>query len=336
MKLTFFLIAFFLILFRVYFSWAGHRGHSNDEGNILIKGDNYIEEIHWSGKVRLSDDEKTIGSISPGGYLKLRENDRKLEAESNLQGEVSYMLYDGHENLSLNDSGRRFIAVALQKMIARGFNAEGRAERIYKKGGNQALLEEIPRIEIDYARGPYIDLLLKSDSLTKDQLIVLLKQINDWGSDVEKRNCLGRFTADRLKDSTLARVWLGAVDHLGADVEKQHLLGRFIDQGRVDGQGRVDRTTYDSLLTIIGHIGADVEKRYLYEKLINDSLNTNDQWISLIQATTKLGADIEKVNLLVQIAPKMPKEEPVRAEFLKAAKSIGSDADYGRVMRAVE
>ena len=336
MKLTFFLIAFFLILFRVYFSWAGHRGHGNDDGNMTIRGDDYIEEINWSGKVRLSDDEKTISSISPGGYLKFRENDRKLEAESNLQGEVSYRLYDGHDNLTMNDSGRRFIAVALQKMIARGFNAEGRAERIYRKGGNQALLEEIPRIEIDYARGPYIDLLLKSDSLTNDQLFVLVKQINEWGSGPEKQNCLGRFTTDRLKDSTLARVWLGAVDHLDADVDKQHLLSRFIDQGRVGRQTPVDETTYDSLLTIIGHIGADVDKRDLYEKLIDDSLNTNDQWISLIRATTRLGADVDKANLLAQVAHKMPKDEPVRAEFLKAAKSIGSDADYGRVMRAVE
>src|ERR1700738_2887390 len=121
MKLTFFLIAFFLILLRVYYSWAGYAHKHDNDGNITVRSDNYSEEIHWSGKVKLSDDEKSIASISPGGYLKFRENDTKLSAESNLEGEISYTLFDGQKSLTLNDSGQRFVAAVLQKMIRFGY-----------------------------------------------------------------------------------------------------------------------------------------------------------------------------------------------------------------------
>ena len=49
MKLIFFLIAFLLLSIRYYFSWTGkdreRRGLS--ESNIVIKSDNYYEEINY-------------------------------------------------------------------------------------------------------------------------------------------------------------------------------------------------------------------------------------------------------------------------------------------------
>jgi len=318
------------MLLSVYFSKAGFGHHGNNNGTMVIKGDNYDEEINWSGKTRLSDDEKSITGITPGGYIKFRENDTTLKAESSLQGEISYTLYNGRDNLPLNDSGRRFIAAVLQKMISRGFNAEGRAERIYKKGGNKALLEELPRIKMEGIKGAYLDLLFKSDSLTNDELTTLFKEMDEEGNDMERQNFLGRFTRDRLKDSTLAIAWLGSVDRFGADFEKQNLLTTFINQGPVTG------VTYDTLLATIGHLGAGFEKQDLFTKLMKDSLSTNDQWIGLIQAVSRLDGDLEKSALLEQIAQGMPKDEKVKAACLAGAKTIKGDMEYGKVVRAID
>jgi len=318
------------MLLCVYFSKAGLGHHGNNNGTMVIKGDNYDEEINWSGKTRLSDDEKSIAGITPGGYLKFRENDTTLKAESNLQGEISYTLYDGRENLPLNDSGRRFIAAALQKMIARGFYSEDRAERIYKKGGNKALLEELSRMKMEGTKEPYLDLLLKSDSLTKDELSCLLKEIDESESDIEKQNFLGRLTRERLNDTLLEKTWLGSVDRLPADFEKQNLLTKFINQGPVTGE------IFDALLATIGHLGADFEKQDLFIRLMKDSLSTNDQWIGLIRAVSRLDGDLEKSALLEQIAQRMPKDEKVKAACLAAAKTIKGDMEYGKVVRAID
>jgi hypothetical protein len=328
MKLTFFLIAFFLVLIRVCFSWPGHGGH--DTGNIVTKGDGYIREMHWSGKIRLSDDEKAIAGIAPGGYLEYRENDTTLQAESNLQGEISYKLYDGRTSLTMDDSGKRFVSAILQKVIGFGFNAEERAERLYKKGGNMALLEAIPHLDLDVTKNVYFDLLLKSDSLTKAETALLLREIQQVGADVERQDFLNRLSPKVAKDSSLLLPWLGAVGHLDVDVEKQNLLSNLIRQVRIEGNA------YDSLLDMIGHLDEDVEKQDLLRQVIGDSLSTDGQWTGLIETAKGLAEELQRADLLVDIAGKMPRTDTVRASYMRAAKTITDDMQYGKVMRAVE
>jgi hypothetical protein len=328
MKLTFFLIAFFLVLVRVCFSWPGHGGH--DTGNISMTSDGYIKEMHWSGKIRLSDDEKSITGISPGGYLEFRENDTTLNAESNLQGEIGYKLYDGHTSLSMGDSGKRFVAAILQKVVGFGFDAQGRAERIYKKGGNMALLAEIPHMNLDATKNPYFDLLLKSDSLTNEETILLLREIQEAGNDVDKQDFLTRLSPKAAKDSSLLLPWLGAVRHLDPNFEKQNLLSNLIRQGRIEGNA------YDSLLDMIGHLDEGSEKQDLLQQLMSDSLSTDSQWTGLIETTKGLAEEFRRADLLVEIARKMPRTDTVKASYIRAAKTITDDMQYGKAMRAVE
>jgi hypothetical protein len=334
MKLTFFLIAFFLVLLRVYFSWAGIIGHNrSDQGNITVTADNFTEEINWSGKVRLSEDEKSITDITPGGYLKFRENDQKFKAESNLQGEITYTLYDGHDNLTLNDSGKRFVADVLQKMIARGLFSDGRAQRIAQKGGNQALLAEISHMEMDGAAYQYVDLLFQSDSLTGAEQIALLKQIGQMENG-KKEEFLERFTPAQLKDSIVGSYWLATVKDIFPDENKKDLMMRYI--GQVSDSSGLGGNRFDSVVAAVSHIGSDGDREDLYHVLIDSVKKTNAEWSSLIRAGAAMENDNEKSDMLVRIAKKMPVADSVKAEYKTAARTIKDDAEYGRAMRAIE
>lgn len=334
MKLTFFLIAFFLILLRVYYSWAGHAHRTDNDGNITVSSDNYREEIHWSGKVKLSDDEMSIASISPGGYLKFRENDTKLSAESNLQGEISYTLFDGQKSLTLNDSGQRFVASVLRKMIRFGFCHDGRPERIYKKGGNRALLDELSgNLPMDNVSAPYIDLLFKGDSLTMDETMEVMQLIEKTGNEDEKMRLLEKFTTKQLKDSVIGLAWLSAAGRVGPEHYKRELVDHYM---KLDSAGwAFAGARYDSLLKVIGQFDG-MERSDLYKQLLGHGVGTDEAWISLIRAVGRQNEAFLKSDLLVEIAGKMPKNEKIKAEFLAAAKSITDDREYGKVMRAVE
>ena len=335
MKLTFFLIAFFLVLLRVYFSWAGYARHnSSNDGNVTIKSDNFIEELHWSGKVRLSDDEKSILDITPGGYLKFRENDQTFKAESNLQGEISYTLYDGHNYLaSLDDSGQRFVAGVLQKMIARGWYSDGRAQRIAQKGGNQALLTEISHLEMEGTADQYLDLLFKSDSLTETEQIALLKQIGHMENS-KKEEYLARFTQAQLKDSIIGTYWLATARDIWPDNNKKDLLMRYV--GQVADSTGLPNNRFDSVVAAAGHIGSDGEREDLYHLLIDSVKKTDAEWISLIRAGAAMENDNSKSDMLVRIAKKMPIDDSVKTEYKTAARTIRDDAEYGKAMRAIE
>lgn len=334
MKLTFFLIAFFLVLLRVYFSWAGYARHNDkDRGNIVVNADNFTEEINWSGKVRLSDDEKSITDMTPGGYLKFRENDQRFKAESNLQGEITYTLYDGHENLTLNDSGKRFVEVALQKMIARGLFSDGRAERIAQKGGNQALLTEISHMEMDGAAYQYVDLLFNSDSMTEAEQVALLKQISQMENG-KKEEYLARFTQAQLKDSIVGSYWLATVKDIFPDDDKKDLLTHYV--GQVTDSAGLANNRFDSVVAAAGHIGSDGDRKDFYYLLIDSVKKTDGEWISLIRAGAAMENEDEKSDLLVRIAKKMPVADSVKAEYKTAARTIKDDAEYGKAMRAIE
>jgi hypothetical protein len=295
MKITFFLIAFALIFARVFFFRPD--GNDKDSGTMTIKSDNLDVEMKWSGQVVLTDDGLAIASIRPGGYLKFKENDKKLTAKSNLQGEISYELYDGEQNLPLNDSGRRFLRGMLNDLVNLGFDAEGRVARLYKKGGKQALLATLAEPSKDHSdivRGPCLKLLIKNDSLNLQDWAMVLGSIRGIDDDGQKRDFLNQFPKAALKDSGLARSWLGTVDS----------------------------------------IPSDWPKKDLYKKMIDIGSGNEQVWISLIHSAAHLTDEGDKGELLVDIAKKMPATDSVKAVLLRAARTIPDDAEYGKVMRA--
>jgi hypothetical protein len=405
MKLTFFLIALALILLRLCYPtlelW--HNGHGH--GTMIMRSDNYLQEIKWSGKIRLSDDDRSIAEISPGGYLKFRENDTTLKAESSLQGEISYTLFDGHEQLSLNDSGQQFIATQIQKMIRFGFFGEERAERIYKKGGVPALLVELSRIKMEGARGPYLNLLFKADTLTVPQLIGLLQVIDSSDNMPEQQHLLSLFSRGQLRDSAVSQKWLSAVGHLRTSYMEKDLLMHYIDTdltadrfdtvvavaGRFESpndqkevyqrladiaairlhdslfaqpwlyavgqigpsyikkdllllylQTDINRASglpvdqFDTVLAITRRFESPQDSKEIYDKLVGLPPQNDIEWAGLIHAVGALEPDYLKSDLLLKIAPKMPRSDSLVSAYRKSAKSIQGDMDYGKVIRAVE
>ena len=331
MKLFFFLTAFCLVLLRAYFAWSGH-GSANDSnnGSMTISSGDFLEQIKWSGKVILSDDEKSIVSIPPGGYLKFRENDIRMVAESNLRGEISYRLYDGHQDLSLNDSGRHFISAVLKKMIARGYYAQGRAERIFKNGGYRALLNELPNLEMDFIKAPYFDLLLKSDSLTAPELVATIALIGKSGSDVDRQHLLQQVGRAWLKDSLVADAWFAVVAHLNADIEKSGLLSRFIEQDSLTAEN------FDKILETTSHFNADVDKINLLAKLINKGAVDTARCSKILEITSHFNADIDKINLLTGLINRTAVDSTGWNNMLLIANHFNSDIDkqniYNKLM----
>jgi hypothetical protein len=405
MKLTFFLIAVGLILLRLCLPRLEMWHNGREQGTMITRSDNYIEGIWWSGKYRLSDDDRSIAEISPGGYLKFRENDTIMKAESDLQGSITYTLNNGREELPLNDSGRNFLAAQIQKMIGLGFFGEQRAERIYRQGGVPALLAELSRIKMEGGREPYLKLLFKSDSLTTPQRIELLRIIGASGNLSEKQNFLKFFTPDQLRDSAVAQEWMNAVGQIGPSYMKKDLLLHYIDTGltadRFDtvlaitmqfespndqqevyqrlaefppiqthdsafaqpwlsavGQlgpsyikkdlllhylrpdsSRADGLPdgqFDRVLAIAGGFESPEDQKEILERLIGLPPTTDAEWAGLIRATGANQQDDVKTDLLLKIAPKMPRTDSLRAQFRMSAKSIQNDMDYGRVMRAID
>lgn len=335
MKLTFFLIALFLVLLRIAYPRLELWHNNHESGSMITRSDNYIEGIWWSGKIRLSDDERSIAEISPGGHLKFREQDTIMKAESDLQGKITYTLESGSEELPLNDRGRRFIARQIQKMIGLGFFAEGRAERIYAKGGADGLLAELSRLRMEGSRDAYLKLLFQADTLSVTQCIRLLQLLDSSGNTVEQLQYLGRFSLKQLRDTGVARAWLHSVGRLEPSYVKKDLLFKYIDT-LVKAREVLPADQFDTVLAVTGRFGSDEDQKEVYDRLIAMPPATGEEWIGLIRAAGNLEPDFSKSEMLVKIAPKMPRTDSLVSAYRASAKRITSDMDYGKAMRAIE
>jgi hypothetical protein len=365
MKLFFFLVAFCLVSFRFYMAWSGkdrqRRGIS--ESNMVVESNGFLEKISYSGKFQLSDDETSFKSISPGGYFKYRKNEIKVEAESNVRGGIDYSIYDGKNYLSADGEGKVLVAEAVQEMIAWGFDAEARMERVYQKGGPGALLAAVDSMKTDPVKIIYLNRLFAIDSLLPDLLPVIMKKLGSMGSDQDKMTFLSRINPEQFRNAQIDSAYFTVVEGMGSDMEKVNALQYMINQDSVSNtvaykilviasrmgsdmdkvnvfnkmidKNQLRDSLTDSLMNFVSAMGSDMDKVNIYGRLIKEKDLSEGQWIILENKIGALGSDMDKSNLLVELARKMPKTEMVRAGYMKVAKTIGNDADYGKVIRAL-
>ena len=106
-------------------------------------------------------------------------NDERVKAESNLKGEIEYTLYDGKNNLVVSDDkGKKLLKEAIREMIAWGYDAEGRMERVYKNGGINALLTEVDSVRTGQTKTIYLDRLFSlMDSLSPEEQSLVIDKI---------------------------------------------------------------------------------------------------------------------------------------------------------------
>jgi hypothetical protein len=365
MKLFFFLVAFCLVSFRFYMAWSGkdeeRRGVSVSD--MVVKSDGFYLQIKYSGKFQLSEDETGFKSISPGGYFKYRKNDIKVAAESNVRGGIDYSIYDGKNYLPADGEGKVLVAEAIKEMIAWGFDAEARMERVYQKGGPGALLAAVDSIKTDNVKIIYLNRLFAIDSLLPELLPIIMKKVGSMGSDQDKIRFLTRINPERLRNGQIDSAYFAVVEGIGSDMEKVNALQYLINQDSVSNavaykilvigsklgsdmdkanvfNKMIDKNLLrdsltDSLMQFVSAMGSDMDKINIYDRLIKEKDLSESQWITLVNKIAALGSDMDKSNMLVEVAKKMPKTEMVRAVYMKVAKTIGNDADYGKVIRAL-
>jgi len=366
MKLIFFLIAFLLISIRFYFSWTGkdreRRGLS--ESNIVIKSDNTYEEINYLGKFQLSDDESGFKFISPGGYFKFRLNDVKVKAQSDMRGEIEYKIFDGKNDLPFNDEGKLLVKKAIKEMIYWGYDAKGRMERVYQKGGSEALLREMDSLKDDQVKILYMKRLFLNDSLPSETQGLIVRKVNLLGSDMDKTQFLNQIKPSQFNDPSITAACFDIIKGMGSDMDKINALNHIIDQdsltggnmvtilnlgnsmgsdmdksnlyGKLIDKNLIKDSLFDSLSVRISKMGSDIDKVNLFHKMLKIDPISENQWIILIGQSESLSSDMDKANLLSDFSKKMPKTDPLKTAYVKAAKTIGNDNDYGRVMRALE
>jgi hypothetical protein len=325
--------------------------------------------IRAIGKVRYASDLSDVVSIAPGGSLLVTESDelttRRVDIRSDADGRLTRKFtVDGVER-PWDDEGRRWLAtvlVALERRTA--FNAETRVSALYKEGGVEAVLKEMALLSGDHARRRYFTALFKttpslSDSETRrameiaggmqsdfeiaETLIAIaktgrigssspayLQAVRNIESDFETRRVLTTLLKTTTPDAEAMTLLLDLADNIESDFELAELLIT------VSGRGLASSSARDAYFKALSTIESDFERRRVLTSILKRSDNPDDVQVRLLEAASTIDSDFELASFLVSFAKVYPEmSAALRETFMKAADSIESEHEYGRVMQSV-
>ena len=325
--------------------------------------------IRAIGKVRFASDLSDVQSVPANGSFLLTESDalmtRRIEIRADEGGRMTRKFtVDGVER-PWDDEGRRWLAtvlVALERRTA--FTADTRVPALYKEGGVEAVLSEIALMSGDHARRRYFEALFEtnpslSESETRRALEIAggmdsdfevaqtlisiaktgrigrgstayLQAVRNIESDFETRRVLTALLKSTTPDAEAMTLLLNVADNIESDFELAQLLLE------VSERGLASSATRDAYFKAVGTIESDFERRRVLSSILKRADNSDEVQKALLTAASGIESDFELASFLVAFAAKYPDmSTSIRETFMKAADSIDSEHEYGRVMQSI-
>jgi hypothetical protein len=324
--------------------------------------------VRVNGKIRYATDLSDVLSVSAGGSIVITESDeittRRVDIRPDGSGRLTRKFtVDGVER-PWDDEGRRWLAsvlVALEHRTA--FNAETQVPALYERGGVEAVLRETARLSGDHARRRYFTMLFKmtpslsesetrralaiagqmeSDHEVAETLIAIaktgkigagstayLEAVRNIESDFETRRVLTALLKTATPDAEAMELLLRLANDIESDFELAELLISVSKRGLESSQAR------DAYFKAVGTIESDFERRRVLMTILRRADNPETVQAQLLQAASTIESDFELAEFLVAFAHKYPEmNSSTHDVFMKAADSIESQHEYGRVMQS--
>ena len=292
-------------------------------------GDDDIK-IEYAGDIAFTDDETTVKSISAGGCLKYWKNGRKIIAESNKDGVIYWQLYNGSKNFSINDvRGKQLVTAAIKDLIGLGFDAKARVDRLYKKGGATAVLDEIDYLKGNYVRSLYFEQLLNTKYLTVPEMVTTAKSIGVIiDGNYEKQELLKKFASAFMANPQTSKAYFDAVNTLTGDYEKENTLEAIIKEP-------LTKTQLGQVIDIAGTINGNYEKSEVLKAIIAKTGLSAENCDKLLDVTASLTGDFEKQGVLSDLADSDSLTDENFNRMLFVTGHINGDYEKSEVLKKI-
>jgi bla regulator protein blaR1 len=368
---------------------------------MVRSDDSSCVTLEARGNIGFTDGDDDVGTVSPRGFIHVMQRLHGVTQEFRVDADASGALTrvyrrDGEEHPVAE--AHDWLAV-LVPVIEResGIGAEARVARLRQKGGVRAVLDDARLIESDGVKRRYLEILIQSGSLTRDDLAGITRVAATISSDGDRRGTLERvldagggalipdvMTAahDISSDGDKASVLLRAIDVVAAgdslsdtffgvaagissDGDKARVLSAVVrkrgtsarevgaaisvarsissggDKARVlldvvNARGATERNQLQAV-SVANTINSDGDKARVLLAVVRTADVSKAVLRAAIAVAHHINSDGDKANVL-RTAARLPgaADKDVRADILRAAKSIASDGDYRSVMQALD
>jgi hypothetical protein len=344
-----------------------HTG--TESGNYTWSHNGQKLAIDYRGKVEFSDDDTDVKSLSPGGWLRIKDGgwsgaDHTVEFKADSAGTIERRYWSGRSEQPFDPEGRKWLSQVLPKFIRQsGIGAKSRVERILKSNGVPGVLAEIALIEGSWAKRVYYGHLLDSQSLDSKTVVQILNQAGkEVDSDYELASLLIS-ASDLLTDEATRKAYFDAARTIGSDYEMRRVFSSALKNGPVspallnsvletslaiDGDYEqasllvqvaktqpLDNTTRAAFFRALDGVRGNYERQRVLAAVLQRSDLSPETLSSLVEAIGTIDGDYESASTLLVVAKQQPIEGSLRAPFFRAVSTVNSSYERGRVLTAV-
>nr|WP_321408915.1 hypothetical protein [uncultured Carboxylicivirga sp.] len=318
-----------------------------EDGNFTISSvsEDFPFDLKYQGIIEISNDDKMINSISPGGFVEINKtafgNNRRLFIHSDDNSQLTYEYYVGKTKTSFEPEGKKWLAEILPDIVAKSdLGIESRIHRIYNKEGLDAVFEMIEnrsstrksRTEWSFfsmetvtvsgkSKTNALKTLIFDNQLKNQDLQRIIDEVGDIRSNSTKGTLL-RFILENYELNVgQAVALLEAVSTHEYNTERGSTLRMF------NAQYSDDFIIRKAYFDIIDDMEINSEKGNVLKDLIRKKTLSNDTWISLLNVVSDFSSEREKGAVLLFALPYIPKDNGVMAEFRSVLDDM-SDSYY--------
>jgi beta-lactamase regulating signal transducer with metallopeptidase domain len=314
----------------------GREQASRSSGNFNWSDGKDTLEVKYEGDIEFTDDDKDVKSLSPGGFLRIRQVDRargdhSIEFKANASGTIERRYWEGSSERPFEPEGRRWLGEILPRFIRQtGIGASRRVARILAAKGPAGVLTEISEIEGSFAKRIYFRELIKTATLDSSTVRQVLAQAGKQiESDFELARLLIDSTDRLLQDDATRQAYFEAARSIDSDFEMQRAFAAALKRGPLAP------AVLTSLLDASSAIDSDFEHARLLMEIIRLQPIEGETRVPFFRAASAIDSDFEHGRVLQALAKRGNLSRETLLDLLKSVQTIGSHFEVGQVLRAV-
>ncbi|ALI98644.1 hypothetical protein [Rufibacter tibetensis] len=305
------------------YATKGEKGETvyitTDENGLRLK-------LVSQGTVTIAEDERAISSLSEGGRFEFSRQEKNAPEHKvllkNVSGKLEANYWIDGKVQDYATAGQAWLATYLPEMISKtGLGAEARAERLYKEGGIQKVLDYTAIMEPGAGRTKMYRHLMAKESLSPADARLLIEQVSKGKtSDYEASSILTKIPGALLSNAETAEAYAKASATLSSDYEKGKTIKHLLKQENLSEKA------LDKVAEAISTITSDHEKVKVLSTLAARPELSRKQFEVSMQALQNVSSDYERTKGLGAF---MHHEQQVVAYFDTVLPLInGISSDY--------
>ena len=289
-------------------------------------------DLEYRGKIIFTDDEKDVKYISPGGFIKFSKrsfgNRRTIILEGEANGEITREYKEGSKTLPFEPEGRKWMASVLPDIIrSTGIGAEERVKKFYKKGGIDAVINEISLLPTNYVQSIYYTATLAIPSLLSKDVVLL---IEDAGDEISSSYELSKIIIKNSKIISKNEQGMAAAIKVASGISSSYEQSKVYKHYLTETN--LSATNKSLVIKAVREISSSYEKSKVLISVLEDDLSKEN--VSLvIDEVDHISSSYEQSKVLQYMIKNQAVQDLDLDDMLKAVSDISSSYEQGKVLK---